>query len=219
VDHGYPPVRQRLLLLLVFALVVGSGIPGTSVARTPSAPPSAGPAASREPADCGPVAATLPGAIAGQPAQVTITQGVAAIDPDELLDPWLAVLGRSRGDVCLVAFRYGDGHDAIAGQLLRVAGADADTNDLGGDLAAALRDRLVSYGAQATLSLVDVDGDPVWRLAITADGQPSDVLVYQLGDTLLMTFGLDSMGLMLAALRPAGSPAPSPLTVPGSPVG
>src|SRR5690349_10996910 len=95
--------------------VAQSPVPGSSA-------PMASPIASDGPVDCDPIAARLPRSLDDRALHVTITDGDAAVDPDELLDPLLTQLGRGRRDVCLVVFRYGDGAEEVAGQLLRIAG-------------------------------------------------------------------------------------------------
>ncbi len=205
----------RVVLASVALAAWLSSVPGVT-AQTPAASLPSIPTASPAPADCGAAAALLPRTIDDQQLRTTITEGIAAIDPDDLLDPLLASLGRSRDDVCLVAFRFGTGSDSLAGELLRIAGAD--TTGLGERFAAALRDRLETYGAQASASPVWVDGEPAWQLGVVADGQASDIVIDQLGDTLLLTSGLDSLRRLVPLLAADGAPPPSPSAVPASPV-
>lgn len=130
-------------------LAAGTASPPSPPSGVPSPseqPPS--PAASTAPgsADCGSVAARLPAEIDGVPVEQGITAGVAAIDPDELLDPLLVSLGRMRSDVCLVDFHAGKGAGALAGQVLRIAGVDV--SDLAERFSSAIGARLRAYGAQ-----------------------------------------------------------------------
>ena len=62
----------------------------------------------QQPPDCTSAAACCPHPSTTWRSTRPRHSGVAAIDPDELLDPLLASLGRGRPDVCVVAFRYGD---------------------------------------------------------------------------------------------------------------
>ncbi len=205
----------RVVLASVAFAAWLSSVPGV-MAQTPAASLPSIPTASPALADCGAVAAILPRTIDDQQLHMTITEGVAAIDPDDLLDPLLASLGRTRDDVCLVAFRFGAGSGSLAGELLRIAGAD--TTGLGERFAAALHDRLVAYGARASASPADIDGAPAWQLGVVAGGQASDIVIDQLGDTLLLTSGLDALRRLLPLLAADGAPLPSPSAVPASPV-
>lgn len=225
-DDGHAPVTQRGLCLPL-AVVVLLACVGTVPALAQSvAPPSVGglvasPAGSsaapwtsiaptRAPIDCTATAAHLPRILAGRELHVTITDGVSAIDPDELLDPMLSELGRSHGDVCLVVFRYGDGAEELAGQLLVIAAVDPGI-DLAGVFAATMSQQLETYGARASVAPTSLDGDAIWRIDVIADDQPSVILVHQLGDMLLLTSDQAAMRQLLEVLSasPQGSPAPS----------
>jgi len=207
-------VRRRLLasvLLGAIATVAASSITGAqslhpSGAVAASAPPSPGTLASASPADCTAAAALLPRTVDRQHLDAVTSGGVSAIDPDELLDPLLGSLGRSRADVCVVAFRYGAQADALAGQLVRIQGVHVD--DLAQQFLDAIRAQLVAYGAQASPAS-DVEGG-VWTLDVSAGGQRSHVVATQLGDVLLVTSDAAAMDrlLPLLALVATSSPAP-----------
>lgn len=208
-------MRARLWTgLLLGVLTIAAG---TTVARaqspaplspSPSVPPPS-PTGSPAVADCSSAIGMLPQTVDDQPLDATMTEGVAAIDPDELLDPLLASLGRTRTDVCVVAFRYGDAPDGLAGQLLRIAGAAV--TDLAQQFLDALRERLVAYGAQADRASVEAGGRIVQTLDVTAEGERSQVVVAQLGDVLLLTTGVDAMDRLLPLL--AAGPGSSPTEV------
>ncbi|MCY7418041.1 MAG: hypothetical protein LH650_06015, partial [Chloroflexi bacterium] len=87
-------------LLAIVALANWVAALASSVAAQSPAPSS--PSA----ADCVPVAALLPPRIDDLVLVSSIVPGVAAIDPEELLDPLLASLGRARWDVCVVVLAY-----------------------------------------------------------------------------------------------------------------
>jgi len=226
-------VRARLwtgLLIGILAIAAGMTAVGaqSSVPLSSPAPPSS-PTGSPAVADCSAAVGMLPQTVDDQPLDATITEGVAAIDPDELLDPLLASLGRTRADVCVVAFRYGDAPDAPAGQLLRIAGAAV--TDLAQRFLDALRERLVAYGAQADRASVEAGGRTVQALDVSAEGDRSQVAVAQLGDVLLLTTGVDALDrlLPLLAAAPGSSPieagptsssaVPAPSMAPASPAG
>ena len=215
------------------AAATSSPVLSPSPAASPAASPSASPVASATPADCTPAAARLPRSVDHLRLDATISAGVSAIDPDELLDALLGSLGRTRADVCVVAFRYGGATDSLAGQLLRIAGVRV--TDLAERFVDALRDRLVAYGAQASPASVEdgggSDGGRIWTLDITAGGQRSQVVATQLEDILLVTSDVAAMNrlrpLLVVGVAPspsgvapapsAGMPSPSPAL--GSPTG
>ncbi len=171
----------------------------------PSVPDAAGPV------DCGSLAALLPSTLEGRAVTITVSPGISAIDPDDLLDPLLASLGRTRDDVCVVAFQYGEGQ-AMAGRLLHIEGAAIP--DLAGRFVLALRDRLVEYGAMASAAPTDAAGEPTWQLRITAGGKPSEVMVHGFGDTLLVTSSRASMGRLMGLIPT--DPVPGSLAPPRS---
>jgi hypothetical protein len=223
VDDGHAPVTPRLRpgllagLIATFVLTTAVGAQSPLPSRATSSPT---PSAATTPADCGQLVGLLPPSLDDQPLDATATSGVAAIDPDELLDPLLGSLGRARADVCVVAFRYGGASRALAGQLLRISGAES--GDLAERFVDALRERLVAYGAQASPSSLQAAGRPVWSLDVTADDQRSQVVAAQLDDIVLLTTGLDAMDrllpLLVVDLTPSPSTAvPSPSVVPASP--
>ena len=124
--------------------------------------------------------------------------------------------------MCVVAFRYGDAPDALAGQLLRIA--DVEVADLAERFVGALRERLVAYGAAASPRGVEAGGGSAWMLDVTADGRRSQVVATQLDDTLLLTSGLPAMDrlvpLLLIDVTASPSDAlPSPSTAPAGPAG
>lgn len=208
------------LALLAVSTAVGARSP------VPSAPPASGaataPVASPASADCTSAAALLPASIDDRPLQATVTSGVAAIDPDELLDPLLASLGRARTDVCVVSFRYGDAPGALTGGLLRITGAGV--TDLAERFVDAMRERLVAYGAEASPGSVAAGGRTVWSLHVTADGTRSRVLATQAGDDVLLTTDIPTMDrlvpLLVADATPSPSAAvPSSWAAPASPAG
>lgn len=160
------------------------------------------------PADCGPIAARLPAEIDGGRVEHNITAGVAAIDPDELLDPLLASLGRMRSDVCLVDVHAGEGPDALAGQLLHIAGVDVP--DLAERFSTAIGARLRAYGAQVLATTVEVGGRTLPVLEVTAAGQPSQILAAQLGDAVLIATTPGAMRRLLPVL--GGDPSAPPTT-------
>ena len=188
-----------------------STLPSTSAAPPSSAAPSSpgvpsSPGASATAADCTAAAALLPASLDDLPLDATTSPGVAAIDPDELLDPLLAALGRGRSDVCVVAFRYGGAPDALAGQLLRIA--DVSVPDLAARFAVALRDQLVAYGDEASPQVGESAGQVIWTLGVTADGAASQVVVTQLDDMLLLTTGMPAMERLAPLLVKASTPEP-----------
>ena len=126
----------------------------------------------------------------------------------------LAALGRSRADVCVVAFRYGD-DGALAGQLLRVM--DTDAPDLAGRFVAVLRGAVVAQGGAASPSVLDLGGHTIWSLDVLADGQGTRILVWQLGDTLLLTSGLEAMERLVSAIdsQVGSTPSVAPASPPG----
>ena len=145
----------------------------------------------------------------------TTTSGVGAIDPDDLLDPMLAGLGRTPADVCIVIFRYGQADDALAGQLLRIV--DAHVPDLAGRFVAVLRGAVVTQGGTASPSVTDLDGQTIWSLHTVVKGRETDILAWQLDDTLVVTSGLEAMDRLVAAFRAELAPSPSmtPVSSPG----
>jgi hypothetical protein len=204
--------RPRAGSLMGFLAIVALTSPATAQSpgpagslSSPVASPAATPAAT--PADCASASALLPPVIDDLSVVTTTTPGVLAIDPEELLDPLLVSLGRSRTDVCVVVFRYGSGAGALVGQLLHISGADVP--DLAGRFTDALRDRLVAYEGEAVASVIAIDGQPVWSLDVTASGQHSQVLTYQLGDTLLVMSEPSAMGRLLASVTLSVPPSPS----------
>jgi len=237
VDHGYAPVTQRphagilvgVLASIALASPMAAATSSPVLSPSPAASPSASPVASATPADCTPAAARLPRSVDHLRLDATISAGVSAIDPDELLDALLGSLGRTRADVCVVAFRYGGATDSLAGQLLRIEGVRV--TDLAERFVDALRDRLVAYGAQASPASAQDGGGSIWTLDITAGGQRSQVVATQLEDILLVTSDVAAMNrlrpLLVVGVAPspsgvapapsAGMPSPSPAL--GSPTG
>jgi len=212
-----PWIGVAAMILAMAAGMTAAGaqspMPSTSpspVSQVPSPAPSSAvsPSPAAVVADCSAVAALLPASVDDLTLDATTTSGVAAIDPDELLDPLLASLGRARSDVCVVAFRYGDSPDALAGQLLHIAGAAVP--DLAARFADALRLQLVAYGAVASPLAVESDGRPIWTLAISADGTHSKIVAAQLDDTLLLTTAQPAMDRLLALLSPTLVKASTP---------
>jgi hypothetical protein len=191
--------------------------PEPSASTLPSASPrpsaSLGPAASasRLPVDCDSTAASLPRVIDGVQVSTTTTAGVSAIDPDDLLDPMLAGLGRTQADVCIVIFRYGQADDALAGQLLRIV--DAHVPDLAGRFVAILRSAVVTQGGTASPSVTDLGGQTVWSLHAEVKGRETEILAWQLGDTLVVTSGLQAMDRLVEAVRGDLAPSPSMTSV------
>jgi hypothetical protein len=220
VDDGHAPVTGRSWPVIgrlwlglpgvVLALVAVSTAVGAQ-SPIPVAPPASGatttPVASPAPADCTSAAALLPASIDDRSLQATVTSGVAAIDPDELLDPLLASLGRVRTDVCVVSFRYGDAPGALAGGLLRIAGAGV--TDLAERFVDAMRERLVAYGAETSPGSVAAGGRTVWSLDVTADGTRSRVLATQIGDNVLLTTDVPTMDRLVPLLVVDGTSSPS----------
>ena len=162
--------------------------------------------------DCVPVAAVLPPRIDDVVLVSSIVPGVAAIDPEELLDPLLASLGRARSDVCVVVLAYGSGSTAVSGQLLHIQGASV--SDLAARFSDAVRERLIGYGAGAVSTVSYLAGQKVWSLDVTTQGQVSQVLAWQLGDTLLVASDPAAMSRLVPLLAVAVGPSPS--SEPGS---
>ncbi len=199
-DDGHAQVRAwrgaataaGLLAIVVLASSVAAQSPAPS---SPSA------------ADCVPVAAVLPPRIDDLVLVSNIVPGVAAIEPEELLDPLLGSLGRARSDVCVVVLAYGSGSAAVSGQLLHIQGASVP--DLAARFSDAVQERLVAYGAGAVSTVSEVDGRPVWSLVVTAQGQVSQVLAWQMGDTLLVTSDSSAMSRLVPLLDVTVGPSPS----------
>lgn len=200
---------MALALALAATGVASGASPGPSGSPTPVASPS------RVPVDCGSTAALLPPAIDGLQVIASTTAGVAAIDPDDLLDPMLAALDRDRTDVCVVVFRYGETDDALVGQLVRIM--DTHASDLAGRFVAILRGAVVAQGGTASPSVIDLDGQTIWSLDVLAKGQDTRIMTWQMGDTLLVTSGLEAMERLVPATR--GEFAPPSSTAPASPSG
>ncbi|MCY7417472.1 MAG: hypothetical protein LH650_03075, partial [Chloroflexi bacterium] len=107
---------------------------------------------------------------------------------------------------------YGSGSATVSGQLLHIQGASVP--DLSARFSDAVRERLVAYGAGAVSTVSDVAGRQVWTLDVTAQGQVSQVLAWQLGDTLLVTSDAAAMSRLVPLL--AVALGPSPFAEPGS---
>jgi hypothetical protein len=205
--------RATVTTQLVVVLTVMGAAAGAGASPDPSASPVPVPSSSRVPVDCGSTAASLPPTIDGVGVIASTTAGVATIDPDELLDPMLIDLGRTRADVCVVVFRYGEADDALTGQLVRIV--DTHASDLAGRFVAMIREAVVGQGGTASPSVLDLDGQTVWSLDVLAGGQDTRVLAWQMGDTLLVTSGLDAMGRLVSAARgQLASPSAMPPAIP-----
>lgn len=201
--------RVAATTVLVVALTATGTASVAGASPDPSGPPAPAmsPPPSRTPVDCAPTAAILPPTIDDVPVTARTTPGVAAIDPDDLLDPMLADLGRTRADVCVVVFRYGEADDALTGQLVRIV--DTGASDLAGRFVAILRGAVVAQGGTASPSVLDLGGQTVWSLQVLADGEETRILTWQVGDTLLVTSGLEPMERLLPAVRSRLAPSPS----------
>ncbi len=210
----------RMAALAVGVVALWSGVPGVlaqslDASRPPGSAPIT-PSASPRSDPCAPMSG-LPAAMDGRTLDVTISEGVTTIDPQDLIDPLLAGLGRTHEDVCVASVGTGHGGDALAGQLLRVAGADAP--DLAERLAVTLSDRLTRLGARASASPTDLDGTTVWTLDIVAEGQPTHIVIGQVGDTLLITSDPVALRFLATLLMSAAAPSPSPALRSASPAG
>ena len=209
--------RVTATAMLSVAMGITGALAAAGASPEPSAPPlasaSLGPvaSASRLPVDCDSTEASLPRVIDGVQVSTTTTAGVSAIDPDDLLDPMLAGLGRTPADVCIVIFRYGQADDALAGQLLRIV--DAHVPDLAGRFVAVLRGAVVTQGGTASPSVTDLDGQTIWSLHAVVKGRETDILAWQLDDTLVVTSGLAAMDRLVAAVRAEVAPSHSMTTV------
>jgi hypothetical protein len=168
--------------------------------------------------DCADLVALLPADLGdGSALRVTPTTGVEGIDPDDLLDPFLASVGASRDDVCGVDVRAGDDAAGSAALVLRVRGT---LPDLAATFAAALAERLRGYGQTVAEDRSDLGGRPVHRLSVTASGATTLVLVAAATpDSVLVTSSDDLLRGLLPWLPGAPAPSASAGTTPaGGPV-
>jgi hypothetical protein len=218
---------RRLVLALGLSLGVAAPAAAPPAASSPAAS-SHGPStsvASPTPsstgvpaADCADLVALLPADLGdGLELRATPTTGVEGIDPDDLLDPFLASVGASRADVCGVDLRAGDETAGSAALVLRVR---ATLPDLADTFAAALAERLRGYGQTVAEDRSDVGGRPVHRLSVTASGATTMVLVAAATpDSVLVTSSDDLLEALLPWLPGAPEPSASAGTTPaGGPI-
>jgi hypothetical protein len=190
-------MRLGRLVLLALAQILA---PAAAVGATSVPSPEAA-------IDCSDLVELLPAALTEDLVlTATLTTGVELIDPDDLLDPFLASLGLGRDDLCGVSLRYGDDPAmASAGMLLRVRGTGPD---LAPGVAAALGERLRAYGHEVSEDHLDVGGWPVSRLSVTATGVTTVLLVAAATpDSVLLTASIELLEAVLPSLARAPSPS------------
>ncbi|MBX3029964.1 MAG: hypothetical protein KF809_07370 [Chloroflexi bacterium] len=225
VMRGAPGLVLALMALGLVGGVAAQGpSPGPSSSGAPAPPPS-GLASSAVPVpsasaavDVSPVPSSsaapivscqdllvaLPATMGAGTLRAATSRGIEGIDPDDLLDPLLASLGRSRDDLCGVRFGYPPAAGPT-GELLRIR--DVAVDDLATRVGGALVARLRSYGAQVTDESVVVGEVTGLSIVVVADGQTSGLTVLGTGpDTvLLLPAGTDPAEL-LGALVKASTP-------------
>ncbi len=207
-------VMAPTLVALAVLLVLGRG-DAVATGRVVSAPMAPSPGASPASADCSDLAAVVSGGLDdGAGLEATPTTGIEAIDPDDLLDPFLSSLGLGRTDVCGVMLRYGP--EPATGMLLWIRDAGPG---LGPSLATALADRLRGYGQAVAEETLAVSGAPVTRLRIASTGGDSLLLVASFGSGPVLLTGSPALvevvrAILLGApfVSPPASPEPSPST-------
>jgi hypothetical protein len=192
---------------------VGSSASGGSPSITPSALPSSSttpvgapaPSPSSPPmVSCQDLLVALPPVIGDGTLRAATSRGVEGIDPDDLLDPLLASLGRNRDDLCGVRFGYPPA-TGPTGQLLRIR--DVALDDLATQVGGALATRLRSYGARVADEVVTVDGVPGITLDVLADGQATSLTILAVApDTVLLVPDGTDPSTLLEALVKASTP-------------
>jgi hypothetical protein len=182
---------------------IASTGPAASQAVTPSPAPAA---------DCTDLVALLPANLGdGSALTATPTVGVQGIDPDDLLDPFLASVGAGRDDVCGVSLRADDEAVGSVALLLRVRGSGPG---LAATFSAALADRLRGYGRSVAEDDTAIEGSTVHRLTITSSGATTVLLVAAATpDSVVVSPSHDLLAHLLPWLP--GAPSASSSVPPG----
>lgn len=184
-----------------------SAEPSASIVPSSSTTPvgSPGPSPSTPPVvSCQDLLIALPPVIGDGTLRAATSRGVEGIDPDDLLDPLLASLDRTRDDVCGVRFGYPPA-DGPTGQLLRIR--DVALEDLATQIGVALAAQLRSYGAQVVDESVTVEGVPGITLSVLADDQSSGLTILTVApDTVLLVSAGTDPSTLLEALVKASTP-------------